>query len=199
MVQHMASSSNSEHPYGVEQIYEDEYEQERNVELFFTLEELYTGLTKKFQYTGYVPGGGSRKVSTILEVVVRPGYKDGTRIRFRRVGAMKGNLVFTIREKEHDRFRRVGHDLEIVHRLSLADALAGCAITVTGIDGQDHHIDCFEDIIKPSSKKVIGRAGMPMSKRPGESGNLVVRFHVVFPSILRPSTRVKLRQLLFDG
>jgi DnaJ-class molecular chaperone len=38
--------------------------------------------------------------------------------------------------------------------------------------------------------------GMPVAKTPGTKGNLVIRFHILFPKYLNNEKRLKLRELL---
>jgi DnaJ homolog subfamily B member 4 len=42
----------------------------------------------------------------------------------------------------------------------------------------------------------VSGAGMPISKRPGEHGDLIVTFEVVFPSFLQQDKRMRLKELL---
>jgi len=37
---------------------------------------------------------------------------------------------------------------------------------------------------------------MPISKRPGERGDLVIRFHLLFPKYLNGTKKIKIRELL---
>lgn len=170
--------------------------------LNLTLEELFTGATKRLKITKTVGNadGTTERVAKVHEVIIKPGYKAGTKIRFNGAGSEApgmhpGDVVFTINEKDHDRFKRSGDDLEIAVKLPLADALAGSQITIPGIDGRAYRLDVPE-IVTPRSVKIISDAGMPMSKRPGFRGSLKVKFDIVFPSFLQRDKRDRLRELL---
>ena len=39
--------------------------------------------------------------------------------------------------------------------------------------------------------------GMPISKTPGTRGDLIVRFHILFPKYLDGTKRARLREILF--
>lgn len=172
------------------------------VNLNLTLEELYTGVTKKLKITRNVTraDGGIERAAKVHEVVIKPGYKAGTKIRYNGAGSeapgyAPGDVVFILQEKEHPRFKRVGNNLERLHRIPLADALAGTTITIPGIDGRSYRLDCPE-IITPKTVKTISGAGMPISKSPGERGDLIVKFDIAFPAFLQTEKRVRLRELL---
>jgi len=90
-----------------------------NHNLNVTLEELYSGTTKKMRITKKVydaQTGQSMNVSVDKEIEVKPGWKDGTKITFEREGdeqpgVIPADIVFTIQTKPHDRFERSGDDL----------------------------------------------------------------------------------------
>lgn len=173
------------------------------MDVYFSLEELFTGVSKTYRFpTSPASHDKTAAEPNIHELIIKPGYKAGTKIRFRNAYAdedgVTGDIVFVVREKKHDRFQRIGHDLEIVHRISLSDAIAGAHVTITGIDGRDHHLEC-SDIVSPRTFKKIAGAGMPKSRRPGERGDLIVRFDIVFPSSLRKDTKERMRELLRRG
>lgn len=172
------------------------------VNLSLSLEELFTGTTKKMKITRNVTraDGGMDRVAKVHEVQIKPGYKAGTKIRYNGAGSegpgyAPGDVVFIIKEKDHDRFKRVSNNLEITHRLSLADALGGSTVAIKGIDGRSYGLDCPE-IINPKTVKTVSGAGMPISKSPGTRGDLLIRFDVTFPSYLQKEKRERLKELL---
>lgn len=172
------------------------------VNLNLSLEELYTGVTKKLKITRNVAraDGGLDRAAKVHEVMIKPGYKAGTKIRYNGAGSeapgyAPGDVVFIIQEKPHERFKRAGNNLEILHRVPLAEALAGSTVTIPGIDGRSYRLDCPE-IITPKTVKTISGGGMPISKSPGERGDLIIKFDVAFPSYLHQEKRERLRELL---
>lgn len=69
----------------------------------------------------------------ILTVIVKPGWKEGTRVTFPKEGDQGPNnipadVVFVIKYKEHPRFQRQGNNLIHTAQVSLADALCGCFV-----------------------------------------------------------------------
>lgn len=170
--------------------------------LNLTLEELFTGVTKRLKITRNVVNADGRidRVAKVHEVVIKPGYKAGTKIRFNNAGSeapgyAPGDVVFILSEKEHGKYTRRGDDLEYTMRLTLADAIAGSAVTIPGIDGKNYRLDLSE-VITPTTTKTITGAGMPLSKSPGNRGDLRVKFDIVFPRYLPAEKRERLRELL---
>lgn len=94
-------------------------------DLNVSLEDLYSGTVKKMRITAKKVDGSGRlaPVSTDKEIAIKAGWKDGTKITFEREGdelqgQIPADVVFTIKTKPHDRFRREGDDLH--HEVSCA-------------------------------------------------------------------------------
>ncbi len=170
-------------------------------ELPLTLEELFTGCTKKMKISRKVINDDMHTTSVkdkILTINVKPGWKEGTKITFPEEGdqgpnVIPADIVFVVKDKPHRNFKRNGIDLVYTASIHLSTALTGGSITVPTIDGRVIQVPITE-IINPSSQKVIPGAGMPVSKDPSQRGNLVVCFSVVFPTILTPHQKELIRQ-----
>lgn len=52
------------------------------------------------------------------------------------------------------------------------------------------------DVARPNTEKRVRGEGMPISKTPGQKGDLRVRFDVQFPRTLTDQQKTGLRQLL---
>ena len=171
------------------------------VTLNLSLKDLYKGVTKKMKVSRDVSQNGrSQRVEKVHEIQVKPGYKAGTKIRFRGEGDEKpgmtpGDLVFVIGEKPHPTFAREGNDLIYKAPISLGDAIGGASLDIQTLEGKTLRVKCSE-IIRPGMEKRFHGAGMPISKRPTEKGDLVIRFDVQFPSYLPPEKRQKVKELL---
>jgi DnaJ family protein B protein 4 len=109
-------------------------------------------------------------LNEILTIDVKPGWKKGTKITFPRKGneqpgvtAAADDLVFVIDERPHGKFKRDGNDLVVVHKIPLADALTGCTISLTTLDGRSLSI-AMPDIIPPRYEKSCLRKVCPLPK-----------------------------------
>jgi DnaJ-class molecular chaperone len=66
-------------------------------------------------------------LSQVLTINVKPGWKSGTKITFQREGDQAPNkipadIVFIIRDKPHQHFKREGADLRHVCKITLREA-----------------------------------------------------------------------------
>ena len=79
----------------------------------------------------------------MTETIELPGgIKDGQKIRATGMGhasdiltSLPGDLLLTIRVKEHDFFKREGMDVRSEVELNLSEALLGCQITISTVHG----------------------------------------------------------------
>lgn len=103
--------------------------------------------------------------------------------------------MFVIEEKPHPRFKREGNDLVYTERPSLVDALTGHTVHLVHLDSKPLDVP-VKDVVSPNSVKVVKGKGMPVSKQPGNYGDLRIRFEPVFPRSLNDIQKSQLRQLL---
>ncbi|KAJ3683420.1 hypothetical protein LUZ60_013647 [Juncus effusus] len=168
-----------------------------------SLEELYSGSTRKMKISrkvvDYTTGGVNTELE-ILTINVKPGWKKGTKVTF----SGKGNedthqpaqdLTFVIDEKPHDVYERDGNDLLVNLTISLVDALAGTSISLVSLDGREIYVPIDDVVISPGCKIIVADEGMPIPKEPGKKGNLRILFDVVFPKKLTPEEQVCIREI----
>ncbi|XP_065850410.1 uncharacterized protein [Euphorbia lathyris] len=167
-----------------------------------SLEELYSGSTRKMKISRTVVDGHGRQVqeTEILSIDVKPGWKKGTKITFpdkgnEQLNQLPADLVFVIDEKTHSTFKRDGNDLIINQRVSLAEALGGTTVNLTTLDARNLSIP-VHDIVSPGYELVVAREGMPIAKEPGNRGDLRIKFEVKFPTRLTPEQRAGLKRAL---
>uniref|UniRef100_A0A0K6S9C6 J domain-containing protein n=1 Tax=Chromera velia CCMP2878 TaxID=1169474 RepID=A0A0K6S9C6_9ALVE len=170
------------------------------MDLNCTLEELYTGKTKKLKITRQRYAGSSpTKDEKTLEVEVKAGWKEGTKITFGKEGDMASphaepsDIIFKIKEKPHSRFVRDGNHLIAKVPVPLQKALTGFAVPIKTLDGRDLQIKISE-VATPKLRKIVPGEGMPISKTPGEKGDLIIEFDVIFPKSLTPEQKELVKQ-----
>ncbi|CAM6083645.1 unnamed protein product [Calypogeia fissa] len=167
-----------------------------------TLEELYNGSTRKMKISRTTPGFGSTKMPAeeVLIIEVKPGWKTGIEITFPEKGneqlnTVPADLVFIIDEQPHAIFKRDGNDLTMTHKLPLGDALAGCTVQVTSLDGRILDIPIMH-VVYPGFQMFVENEGMPILKEPGKRGNLRIGFEIEFPSSLSSDQKSDLKEVL---
>jgi len=165
-----------------------------------SLEDLYTGVTKKLRVTRKrTDGSPSEK---ILEINVKAGWKAGTKLTFKDEGdeIMPGrfqSIEFSIEEKPHATFTREGDNLIYTQTITLAEALTGFNKTITTLDHRQIPLASSSDaIVDPNTTRRIPNEGMPISKQPGRKGDLIVKFNVKFPTSLSSRQKEAIKSAL---
>lgn len=152
--------------------------------LALSLEDLYTGATKKMKLNR--KGADGSKESKILEVKIKPGWKAGTKINFANEGDYQPEcqahqtVQFVLEEKPHPLFKRDGNDVIAVVPLSFKESLLGFDKEITTLGGRKINISRSTPV-QPSSSNRYPNQGMPISKEPGKFGDLVVTYKIDFP------------------
>ena len=169
-------------------------------EVSVSLEELYNGCTKKLKISRWVmsPDGTSSVQDKVLQVDVKPGWKAGTKVTFpeegnHHPGRIPADVVFIIKERQHKTFKREGNDLFYTADVSLRTALCGGHVIVPTISGKNIQLPFGQ--ATPNSTHRIPSEGMPISKSPGQKGDLLVKFNITFPTNLPQASK----ELLYNA
>ncbi|KAM7241804.1 hypothetical protein CapIbe_006275 [Capra ibex] len=171
-------------------------------DLRVSLEEIYSGCTKKMKisHKRLNPDGKSiRNEDKILTIEVKRGWKEGTKITFPKEGDQTSNnipadIVFVLKDKPHNIFKRDGSDVIYPARISLREALCGCTVNVPTLDGRTIPV-VFKDVIRPGMRRKVPGEGLPLPKTPEKRGDLIIEFEVIFPERIPQTSRTVLEQL----
>lgn len=157
-----------------------------------TLEELYTGTTKKLKI------GTGKDTSKIIELSVKPGWKAGTKVSYNDVykdaDGRPRTIVFILNEAPHPTFERKGDDLHMTLSITLAEALGSLDRTIKTLDGRDLKVSSSK-VIQPDHTLAYRNEGMPCQKS-GQRGTLYVKLRVQLPTNLSADKLAQLRNLL---
>jgi len=163
-----------------------------------TLEELYTGKTKKLLVSRERLDKTGKKVipeKRKFEVPVLPGMKHGQEIRFNKEGNEKygyraGDIIITLAVNSHSSYERVGNILCCVKNISLYESYAAAKglirVVIRHLDGSCMILKVDDGIplhAKDGTRK-IRYGGMPSynkKTRKTEYGDLYVRFNLILP------------------
>ncbi|KAM8743450.1 dnaJ homolog subfamily B member 5 [Acanthopagrus latus] len=165
-------------------------------DLLVTLEEVMHGCTKHVKITRSRLNPDSRSLRSeekVLNVVVKKGWKAGTRITFPREGdetpnSTPADITFILRDKEHNQYKRDGSNIVFTAQITLKEALCGCTVNVPTLDNRMMPLPC-SDVIKPGAVRRLRGEGLPLPKSPSQRGDLVVEFQVLFPDRIPPQSR----------
>jgi len=160
-----------------------------------TLEDLYTGTTKKLKFSQ--PNGAE---PLILTNVIKPGYKAGTKIKHSNAllaaDGTKQTVEVIIQEAKHPRFTRDGDNLRADLEVSLDDALGPIEKSLESLDGRKITIKTSK-AVQPGQVIWKGGEGMPNSKT-GKKGDLFVTLKVRIPPLLENQV-ASIRNILRTG
>ena len=164
-------------------------------ELRVSLEDLYSGTTKKVRITRTRIGRGSESVDK--SIPIKAGWKDGTKITFEREGDESpgiepGDIIFVLSTKPHERFTREGDDLLYTCRVNLTDALCGVRSQLMTLDGRTLPINATS--VTPETILRIANEGL-MNNKTKKRGDIQIKFLVTFPP-LNDSQRRQIAQIL---
>ncbi|KEG10729.1 heat shock protein DnaJ [Trypanosoma grayi] len=133
-------------------------------------------------------GKRTKEIKSSLTVRVEPGMGHREEIVLRGEGDFDldthacGDIYVLLEETNDDLFVRDGDDLYITKNITLAESLCGFQFVFEHLDGKDLIVRRERgDITKPGETKVVVGKGMPLYKRPGQFGDLIIKFNVEFP------------------
>jgi len=143
----------------------------------------------------------------MLEVHIEKGMKNGTQIKLdgegdEKPGMEPGDIVFVLREKENETFKRKGADLLMQKKITLSEALCGVRFCVNHLDGRELLIESTPGhVITHQSVMAIDAEGMPFHGNPFTKGKMFILFEVQMPSAgsLTPQQLQVLNSVLPSG
>lgn len=141
-------------------------------------------------------GEGRTRVTESVRVGVPVGITDGQALRVTGRGeagvrgARSGDLLVTVRVKEHDTLHRDGDDLHAMAAINIAQAALGDTIKVAALFG-DEDIEIGAGVQNGENVRVRGK-GMPRAR--GGTGDLIVHLRIDVPKKLDKKQRELLRE-----
>lgn len=136
---------------------------------------------------------------------IKRGWKQGTKLKFQKVEGLASGIdvVFIIQEKKHDRFTRLGNDLQTTAVIPKSKAIKGCKIMIDPLGGdKGNELPIVITLKKGEAMKyyknqeqenkqkqqrqqkqhVVRVSGRGWPKNDGSKGDLVVTIKVVSDS-----------------
>src|SRR5215813_8655446 len=144
-------------------------------------------------------GQGLLTVTEPLEVRIKPGTRDGQRIRIPgkgnagRGGGPPGDLYIIVKVDQHPVFRREGDDIHVTVPISVTEASLGAKIEVPTIDGR------AQLKIPPGTqsgqKLRMREKGVPSATKEGVRGDEIVEVKTVVPQLRDERSKELMREL----
>jgi molecular chaperone DnaJ len=144
-------------------------------------------------------GLGVVNVTEPLEVRIKPGTRDGQRIRIGgkgnagRGGGPAGDLYIIIRIEQHPVFHREGDDIHVTVPISMTEAALGAKIDVPTIDGR------AQLKVPPGTqsgqKLRMREKGVPSATKDSARGDEIVEVKIVVPQLRDERSKELMREL----
>lgn len=144
-------------------------------------------------------GEGTVERTESLEVRIKPGTRDGQRIRIPGKGnagtrgGPAGDLYVVIRTGEHPVFRRDGDDIYLNVPITATEAALGAKIEVPTIDGRT--VLKIPPGTQSGQKLRLREKGVPSATKDGVRGDEIVEVKVTVPMPRDEKTKELLREL----
>jgi DnaJ family protein A protein 2 len=125
----------------------------------------------------------------VLELYIPRGAREGERITLAGEADQlpdqePGDIIFTLKETEHEVFERAGSDLRAELKISLVEALTGFnRVVLTHLDGRGIQLNVQQPngkVLRPGQVLKVEGEGMPM-KRSDAKGDLYLVVDIEFP------------------
>jgi molecular chaperone DnaJ len=144
-------------------------------------------------------GEGTVSRAETVEFRIKPGTRDGQRIRLQGKGnagvngGAAGDLYVIVRTGTHPVFTRVGDDIQLTVPVTIAEASLGAKIEVPTIDGR------AQLKIPPGTqngqKLRLRERGVESASHPGQRGDQIVTVEVMVPTLNDERSREIMREL----
>ena len=144
-------------------------------------------------------GDGTVNRTEAVEFRIKPGTRDGQRIRLQGKGnagvngGPAGDLFLIVRTGPHPVFTRVGDDIHLTVPVTVPEASMGAKVDVPTIDGR------AQLKIPPGTqsgqKLRMRERGVENAQQPGQRGDQIVTVSVVVPHLQDERSREIMREL----
>ena len=144
-------------------------------------------------------GEGRVQRNESIKVRIKPGTRDGQRIRLQgrgnagTMGAPAGDLYIIIRTGDHPVFKREGDDIHLTVPVSLTEAALGSKVEVPTIDGRA--LLRIPPGTQSGQKLRLREKGVPSAVNEGQRGDEIVEVQTVTPKVSDERSKEILREL----
>jgi molecular chaperone DnaJ len=144
-------------------------------------------------------GEGVMNRSESVEFRMKPGTRDGQRIRLQGKGnaglngGTTGDLFVIVRTGTHPVFTRVGDDIEVTVPVTIAEASLGAKVDVPTIEGRARLK--IPQGTQNGQKLRMRERGVESARHPGQRGDQIVTVEVVVPTLQDERSREIMREL----
>ena len=143
-----------------------------------SLADLFTGCIKKMKVTYNVIDGLNRRsipISKIYEIIIKPGWKSGTKITY---NSDKNKIIFIIQEKKHKFLIRKGNNIHWTCKLTTSQINKGIKLSIkTPKPNEIINFSTVNKIIRNGDPVSITGKGM-IIKDTNNRGDFIIEFSI---------------------
>jgi DnaJ-class molecular chaperone len=168
--------------------------------LQINMEQVLNGASLPLEIERWIMENGSKVFEKeTIYVDIPPGIDDNEMIILRNKGNIineqcSGDIKINILVQNNTAFKRSGLDLLLEKRISLKESLCGFTFELKYLNGKSYTLNNKKgNIVPPEYKKIYPGMGL---KRGEHKGNLIIAFHIEFPTNLSPEQIDKLSEIL---
>ena len=168
--------------------------------LQITMGQVFTGASIPLEIERWILENGTKVFEKeTIYIDIPQGIDENEMIILRDRGniiseQIKGDIKVNILVQNNTTFRRSGLDLIFDKTVSLKEALCGFSFELNYINGKSYTLNNNKGcIVPPEYKKIYPEMGL---KRGEHKGNMLIHFHIDFPTILTTEQIDKLSSIL---
>jgi DnaJ-class molecular chaperone len=168
--------------------------------LQITMEQVFTGGSMPLEIDRWILENGIKVFEKeIIYIDIPQGIDENEMFILRDRGNIlsdqcKGDIKINIIVQNNTGFKRSGLDLIFDKTITLKQSLCGFAFELKYINGKSYTLNNNKgSIVPPEYKKIYPEMGL---KRGEHKGNMIICFHIEFPSILTIEQIDKLAEIL---
>jgi DnaJ-class molecular chaperone len=177
-----------------------------HMNISLSLEQIYSGFSRNVHYQRVrIVDQVQTKEDCTVWLTIPPGIHTQSKIEIKSHGHVMvekgvewmGSLIVVITQTPHSMYERDLHHpehLKCVQEISLAQALCGMTLEISHPSGKSVVFE-YHDTIQPLLVYRIPNKGLPVMSMPNTCGDLMVRFVILYPTMLTPSQKDGLANL----
>lgn len=152
-------------------------------EIIVTFEEMLKGSTKSCSVMRLEPqrNGEYKPVKRVFDLKVQSIWEDGTEVLISGQGhqcGTPGDVIFTVKVKEHPTFIRDGNNLICTIRVKVKDAEMGKTVKIPRLCNKSKPLEMKPGQVRNSLTLQLKNEGLPHPKKSDKRGNLIVKFEI---------------------
>lgn len=162
--------------------------------LKLTLEELYNGFKKIFNYKRKIKDNYNNilNINDSVEFDINPTWNNDDYLIINNKGDYNKDLKLIFKIEKHKLYSRLKQNLKTVFKIDLFDCLVGCDLELKLLDNTIYKIE-IDELITPKYKKIIKNKGLYLFNK--TRGDIIIDFDIIYPDKISKKKKIILKTL----